>query len=105
MKKNPATCGLRTGMRMLGYSLVFLAIVGVRENLTHGGGPVSTRLSMTLNRILMESSRVGMGLAQMTADAPHEKTMIGRYSRSLDRASRHGFISAAKMDIYAYAGR
>lgn len=105
MKKNPATCGLRTGMRVLGYSLVFIAVIGIRENLTHGGGTVSTRLSMGLNRILMETSRVGMGLAQMTADAPHEETTIGRYSRSLDKASRHGFISAAKMDIYAYAGR
>ncbi len=105
MKKNPAPSGLRTGMRVLGYSLVFLAIVGIRENLVHNGGPVSTQVGKALNRVLMESSRVGMGLAQMTADAPNQKTMIGTYSRRLDKASRHGFISAAKMDIYAYAKR
>ena len=105
MKKNPAPSGLRTGMRVLGYSLVFLAIVGIRENLVHNGGPVSTQVGKALNRVLMESSKVGMGLAQMTADAPHETSVIGRYSRSLDKASRSGFISAAKMDIYAYAGR
>ena len=105
MKKNPATCGLRTGMRMLGYSLVFLAVIGIRENLTHGGGTVSTQASMTLNRILMGSSKLGLGLAQMAADAPHEKTMIGGYGRSLETASRRGFIHAAKMDIYVYAAR
>lgn len=103
MKKNPAPCGLRTGMRMLGYSLVFLAIVGIRENLAHGSGPVSNQVGKALNRVLMETSKVGMGLADMTADAPHQSTMIGSYSRSLDKASRHGFVSAAKMDIYAYA--
>jgi hypothetical protein len=105
MKKNPAPSGLRTGMRMIGYSLVFLAIVGIRENLSNGSGPVSDQVGKALNRVLMESSRVGMGLAHMTADAPHQKTLIGSYSRSLDKASRHGFISAAKMDIYAYAKR
>jgi hypothetical protein len=92
-------------MRMLGYSLVFLAIVGIRENLTHGSGPVSNQVGRVLNRVLMETSKVGMGLADMTADSPHQKTLMGSYSRSLDKASRHGFISAAKMDIYAYAGR
>jgi hypothetical protein len=105
MKKNPALSGLRTGMRMLGYSLVFLAIIGVREHLTHGRGPVSTQVAKVLNRVLMEASKVGMGLAQMTADAPHQATTIGSYSRSLDKASRRGFISAAKMDVYAYAKR
>jgi hypothetical protein len=102
MKKNPASSGLRIGMRMLGYSLVFIAVIGIRENLIHGGGTVSTRLSMGLNRMLMESSKIGMGLAQMTADAPHEETLIGHYSRGLYQASRNGFISAAKMDIYAF---
>ena len=60
---------------------------------------------MAVNRVLMESSKVGLGVAQMTADAPHEKALIAHYSRSLDKASRHGFISAAKMDIYAYTDR
>jgi hypothetical protein len=105
MKKNPATCGLRTVMRMLGYSLVFIAIIGIRENFVQGGGAVSTQASMTLNRILMASSKLGLGLAQMAADAPNEKTTIGAYSRSLETASRRGFIHAAKMDIYIYAAR
>ncbi|MGL5018220.1 MAG: hypothetical protein ACRDBP_08820 [Luteolibacter sp.] len=105
MKKNPAPCGLRTSMRMLGYSFVFLALVGVREHLTHGSGPVSHQVGKVLNRVLMETSKVGIGLAQMTADAPHQTTTIGSYSRSLDKASRTGFVSAAKMDIYAYAKR
>ena len=105
MKKNPAPSGLRTGMRMLGYSLVFLAIVGIRENLAHSEGPVSNQVGKVLNRILMETSKVGMGLAQMTADSPHQSTMVGSYSRSLYKASRTGFISAAKMNIYAYSGR
>jgi hypothetical protein len=92
-------------MRMLGYSLIFIAVIGIRENLVQGGGTVSTQVGMTLNRVLMGSSKLGLGLAQMAADAPHKKTTIGNYSRSLEAASRRGFIHAAKMDIYVYAAR
>ncbi|MES2439290.1 MAG: hypothetical protein V4584_09485 [Verrucomicrobiota bacterium] len=101
MKKNHSPGGTRIGVRLLFYSFAFLAMIGMRETLSDGNGPVSHHLGCAFNRTLMASSKLGLGLALMNLDKPGESTLIGRYSRSLGLASHKAFVSAAKVDLYA----
>ncbi|MES2923479.1 MAG: hypothetical protein V4819_18130 [Verrucomicrobiota bacterium] len=101
MKKNHSPGGARIGLRVLFYSFVFLAMIGMRETLSVGNGPVSNKLGMAFNRVLMTSSKLGLGLALLNQDRLGENTMIGRYSLALGMASHEAFVSAAKVDIFA----
>lgn len=101
MKKNHSPGGAGIGLRVLFYSIVFLAMIGMRESLTEGNGPISNKLGMAFNKVLMSSSKLGLGLALLNHDQSGEGTRIGRYSRALGLASHEAFVSASKVDIFA----
>lgn len=101
MKKNHSPGGAGIGLRVLFYSFVFLAMIGMRETLTDGNGPISNKLGIAFNRVLMTSSKLGLGLALLNHDQRGEDTTIGRYSRALGLASHKAFVNAAKVDIFA----
>lgn len=88
-------------MRVLVYSLAFSAIIGVRETLTGQGGPVSDGVGQVFNQMLKASSKLGLGIAQMSQDNPGDITLIGQGSRMLGKASHQGFVSASKVDLFA----
>lgn len=104
MKKNHPRGGVRIYLRALLYSFAFVALMGVRETLSDGNGPVSDTLGKVFNEVLMASSKLGLGFAMMNLDAPGENTMVGRYSRELGIASHNAFVRSAKVNIYAYGG-
>lgn len=104
MKKNHPRGGARIYLRVSLYSFAFLVLMGTRETLSDGTGPVSGTLGRAFNEVLMASSKLGLGFSMMNLDKPGENTMIGRYSRELGIASHRAFISSAKVDIYAYGG-
>ncbi|RYD46497.1 MAG: hypothetical protein EOP83_29575 [Verrucomicrobiaceae bacterium] len=104
MKKNRPRGGVRICARMLLYSFAFIALMGTREFMSGGNGPVSSTLGRVFNEALMASSKLGLGLAMMNLDAPGENTMIGRYSSELGAISHRGFVNSAKVDIYVYGG-
>lgn len=101
MNKNHSPGGVRIVMRVLFYTSIFVAIIGMRETLTEGHGPVSNKLGRVLNQVLMTSSQVGLGVAMMNSDKRGEHTLVGHYSRALGKASHEAFVSAAKVDIFA----
>ncbi len=101
MKKNHPLGGTRIVMRVLFYAFAFIAVIGARETLTSGNGPVSNTLGSAFNQVLMASSKLGLGFAQMNADEQGENTVIGRYSRSLGKASHKAYVSSAKVDLFA----
>jgi hypothetical protein len=102
MKKNHPRGGARIGLRVLLYSFAFIALMGTRETLSDGNGPVSDTLGKAFNEVLMASSKLGLGLAIMNLDKPGENTIIGRYSRELGMVSHQAFVSSAKVEIYSY---
>lgn len=102
MKKNRPRGGARICLRVLLYSFAFIALMGSRETLSDGSGPVSAALGKAFNEVLMASSKLGLGFAVMNLDGPGENTMIGRYSMSLGIASREAFVSSAKVEMYSY---
>lgn len=101
MKKNHSPGGTRIGLRVLFYSFVFFAVIGTRETLSDGCGPISNQLGTAFNRVLMASSKLGLGLALLNQDKGGENTMIGRYSLALGIASHKAFVSASKVEIFA----
>jgi hypothetical protein len=105
MKKHHPRGGVRIYLRALLYSFAFIALMGVRETLSDGNGPVSSTLGKAFNEVLMATSKLGLGIAMMNLDAPGENTTIGRYSHQLVIASHNAFVRSAKVDIYAYGGR
>ena len=101
MKKNHSPGGIRIILRVLFYSFVFLAMIGTRETLSNQSGPVSNTLGAAFNRVLMTSSKLGLGLAMLSSDKRGERTIIGRYSHALGIACHKTFVSAAKVDLFA----
>ncbi len=101
MKKTHSPGGARIGLRVLFYSFVFLAVIGTRETLSNSGGPVSNKLGIAFNQVLMASSKFGLGIALLNQDKRGENTMIGRYSLALGMAAHKAFVSASKVDIFA----
>jgi len=101
MKKNHPPSGKGIAVRVFGYSIAFIAVIGIREILTEGTGPVNQCLGRMFNRTLMASSKLGLGIALMNQDEPGDLTMIGKGSRILGQAAHKVFVSAAKVDIYA----
>ena len=101
MKKNHPPGGIRIGMRLLFYSFTFIAMIGTRETLSAGSGPISDTLGRAFNRVLMTSSKFALGFALMNQDEKGEETMIGRYSRILGIASHKAFVSSAKVELFA----
>ena len=101
MKKNHSPGGTRVCLRVLLYTIVFFAVIGTRETLREGSGPLSNRLGSAFNRVLMASSKLGLGFALLNNDKLGENTMIGRYSLALGKASHKAFVSAAKVDLFA----
>lgn len=101
MKKHHPPSGKGIAVRVLGYSMAFIAVIGIRESLTDGNGPVSQCLCRVFNRTLMASSKLGLGVALMNQDSPGDLTVIGKGSKMLGRASHRAFVSAAKVDLYA----
>ena len=88
-------------MRLLTYSLAFIAIIGARETLSEGNGPVTNNLRVIFNKTLMTSSKIGLGVALMNCDEAGDVTVIGKGSKMLGQASHRAYVSAAKVDIYA----
>lgn len=101
MKKNHPHSGKGIAVRVLGYSVAFIAVIGIRETLTEGTGPVNRSLGQVFNRTLMATSKLGLGVALMNQDQPGDLTVIGEGSKMLGRASHKAFVSAAKVDLYA----
>jgi hypothetical protein len=101
MKKNHPPSGMGFAVRMLVYPMAFIAMLGIREILSDGNGPVSQNLGMVFNKTLMTSSKFGLGVALMNEDNPGERTLIGKSSRALGMASHQAYVSAAKVELYA----
>lgn len=101
MSRNHPPSGRGIAVRVLVYSLAFSAVIGVRETLTGQGGPISDGVARTFNQVLKASSKLGLGIAQMSQDNPGDITLIGQGSRMLGRASHKGFVSASKVDLFA----
>ncbi|RYD44343.1 MAG: hypothetical protein EOP85_09500 [Verrucomicrobiaceae bacterium] len=101
MKRNRPRGDERIYLRALLYLFAFIALMGVRETLSGGNGPVSDTLGRTFNKALMASSKLGLGFSMMHRDAPGESTLIGRYSHDLNILSHRAFISSAKVEIYS----
>jgi hypothetical protein len=100
MRKNHPSSGRGIAWRMLVYSLTFSALIGVRENLTGHGGPISDAAGAAINGMLKASSKLGLGIAQMSEDPPGDVTLIGQGGRMLGKASHEAFVSASKVEIY-----
>jgi hypothetical protein len=100
MKKNHPPSGMGITVRMLVYPMAFIAMLGIREVLSDGTGPVSQNLGMVFNKTLMTSSKFGLGVALMNEDSPGERTLIGKTSRELGKASHKAYVSAAKVELY-----
>lgn len=100
MKKNHSPGGARICLRMLCYSLAFIAVIGTRETLTEGTGPVSRQLCSMINGSLMTGSKLALGFALMTHDKKNVATFSGWANRTLGRAAYRGFVSASKVDMY-----
>lgn len=101
MKKHHPPSGKGIAVRVLGYSMAFIAVIGIRESLTDGTGPVSQCLCRVFNHTLMASSKLGLGVALMNQDSPGDLTVIGEGSKMLGRASHRAFVTAAKVELYA----
>ena len=101
MKKNHSPSGMGIAVRMLVYPMAFIAVLGIREILSDGTGPVSQNLGIVFNKTLMTSSKFGLGVALMSKDNPGERTLIGQSSRALGKASHQAYVSAAKVELYA----
>ncbi len=101
MKKNHSPGGAGIGLRVLFYSFAFIAVIGTRETLSDGNGPVSTALGRTFNQLLKGSSKLGLGFAIMNSDDKGESTLVGRYSRSLGIAAHKAYVSSAKVELFA----
>ncbi len=100
MKKNHSPGGTRISLRVLLYTIAFVAVVGTRESLTEGTGPVSRQLGVIFNETLKAGSKLGLGFALMTRDEGNDDSMAGRASRAIGKASHEAFVSASKVDIY-----
>lgn len=101
MKKNHSPGGIRIALRMLFYAITFIAVIGIRENITAGTGPVSKTVAKGFNEVLMASSKLGIGFAVMAHRRGDENTVVGKGSRMLFTSSRNGFVTACKMNFYA----
>ena len=101
MKKNHSPGGARIGMRMLIYAVAFIAVIGIRETLTDGTGPISRNLGTLYNKTLMAASKLGLGVALLSHDKDGENSIIGQGSTMLGKASHRGYVSAAKVDLFA----
>ena len=75
-------------------------MIGVRETLTGQGGPISDGVGHAFNQMLKASSKLGLGIAQMSQDNPGDISLIGQGGRMLGKASHQGFVSASKVEIY-----
>jgi hypothetical protein len=102
MKKNHSPGGMRIYVRILCYSIGFIAVLGARENLTEGSGPVSRQLGAIVNEALIAGSKLALGVALLTHDEEDENSMSGRASQELGRAAHSTFVSAAKVNLYRY---
>jgi hypothetical protein len=101
MKKNHSPGGAPVYCRVLLYSIAFIALIGTRETLSGKSGPVSDRLGSAFNRVLLVSSKMGLGFALMNHQADDQSSMLARCNRSLGTASHRAFVSAAKVDLFA----
>lgn len=102
MKKNHSPGGMRIYVRILCYSIGFIAVLGARENLTEGSGPVSRQLGAAFNEALMAGSKLALGVALLTHDEEDETSMSGWASMKLGKAAHSAFVSASKVSIYRY---
>ena len=102
MKKNHSPGGARICLRVLCYSIGFIAVLGARECLTEGSGPVSRQLGAMFNNALMAGSKLALGVSLMTRDEADRNSMSGRASVELGRAAHTAFVSASKVSIYKY---
>ncbi len=101
MKKNHSPGGIRIALRMLFYAITFIAVIGARENITAGTGPVSKTVAKGFNEVLLASSKLGIGFAVMNHRRGDENTVVGKGSRMLYKMSLRGFVNASKMNFYA----
>jgi|GEM_PF-4441292 len=101
MKKHHSPGGIRIAMRMLFYAITFIAVIGARENITTGTGPVSKTVAKGFNEVLMASSKLGIGFAVMNHRRGDENTLVGKGSRMLFHMSHRGYINASRMNFYA----
>lgn len=100
MRKSHSPGGTRIGLRVLCYSIVFIAVIGIRENLTEGTGPVSNHLCTMFNNTLMAGSKLTLGIALMIHEPGDKGTLRGRTHVMLGKAAHQGFVSASKVDIF-----
>ena len=100
MKKSHSPGGTRICMRVLFYSIAFVAVIGTRETLSDRTGPISANLGRAFNQTLMASSKLGIGFALMIREQTPDESQLGRYGRSLGIASHKAFIFASEMDPY-----
>lgn len=101
MKKQGPPQGMRIWPRMLIYTICFLAIIASREQLTSGGGPLTHTLGRGLNQIMLASSKLGLGIALLGAEASADDTVVGRSSRKLGKASHKAFVESTKVRLFA----
>jgi hypothetical protein len=101
MKKNHPPSGMSIAVRMLAYPMAFIAMIGIREILSDGTGPVNQNLGMVFNKTLMTTSKLGLGVALMNEDSSGERTLVGKTSRELGKASHKAYVSAAKVELYS----
>jgi hypothetical protein len=101
MKKHHSPGGMRISLRMVLYTIAFIAVLGTRETLTDGTGPVSRQLGVIFNDTLMAGSKLALGVALMTHDQDGDDSMSGKASTMLGKAAHRGFVSATKVTLYA----
>lgn len=101
MRRHHPPGGMRISLRMLLYTIAFIAVIGTRETLTDGTGPVSRQLGTMFNQVLMVGSKLGLGVALMTHDQHGEASMTGKASMALGKIAHRGFVSATKINLYA----
>jgi hypothetical protein len=101
MKKHHSPGGMRISLRMALYAIAFIAVLGTRETLTDGTGPVSRQLGVIFNEALMAGSKLALGVALMTHDQDSDDSMSGKASMMLGKAGHRAFVSASMVNIYA----
>jgi hypothetical protein len=92
---------MRISLRMFLYTIAFIAVIGTRETLTEGTGPVSRQLGTMFNSVLMAGSKLGLGVALMTHDQNGADSMTGKASMALGKVAHRGFVCATKINLYA----
>lgn len=100
MRKNHPPGGMRLYLRLLTYTIAFVAIIGMRETFTHETGPVSKQLGVIYNETLKAGSKLVLGIALMSYDEDDTTSLKGRSTVMLGQAAYRGFVCATRVDIY-----